>query len=329
MNLRLPSVTAALRSIYLSAIAGFACATVGLLGATAGLPSSVLAEERSGLSGSDLVGQAARRVQQEPALSADLRYKIDAFGHELVGQGTYRQLGRGPEKLLRLELKVQVADQALTRQEICGPQFYWIRRESPFAAATLGRVNLRQVRQAAAQHQPDAPARAQTNPGDVWMLLGGLPKLLEGLHDHFDFDPPTEDELQFTGADGQSIERLPVLVVRGRWKPKVLSKLINGDPQKTKLPEQLPDEVELLLGRPEQVLPLFPYRVTYWKRANSAASGQGRGGELRPLMTMELFNVYRKGDIDPREFDYNPGDQEVADLTPGYLQRLGLAPKTR
>ncbi|MEX2173528.1 MAG: hypothetical protein WD872_04145 [Pirellulaceae bacterium] len=277
--------------------------------------------------GNRIVVQAARRVQDESALSADLRYRIDAFGHELAGQGSYQQLGKGPEKLLRMELKVQVADQAITRQEICGPSYYYIRCESPFAPTSLGRVNLRALRLGIAR----APAHIAGNPAEAWILLGGLPKLLESLFQNFDFSPPREDELQFASADGQGVERLPVIILTGRWKKDSLAALRNtGKGPSKERAEQLPDAVEIVLGRADQVLPLFPYRITYLQTEPGEKSEQGRGGESsRPLLSLELFNVHRKGNLDPRDFDYQPGTQEFADLTQAYLQRLGLAIKQR
>lgn len=275
--------------------------------------------------GNQLVREAAQCVHSERALSAEVRCRIDAFGHELVGEGSYRQLGQGVEKLLRLDLKIQIADQAIARMEVCGPQYYWVRRESPYAAASLGRVNLRQLRQAIARN-PDALAQS---PGDTWILLGGLPKLLESLQENFDFDAPQQDELQFKSAGGDAVERLPVLKIQGRWKPDRLAELMEGSKRKDKEPaEQLPDAVELVLGRPDQILPLFPYRVTYL-RDEKGDAGQGGASMLRPMLTMELFNVHRKEDIDPREFEYNPAGQEVADLTPSYLQRMGVGTKQR
>jgi hypothetical protein len=276
---------------------------------------------QSAASGNGLVHRAAENVQAERAICADLRYKIDAFGHDLVGLGSYRQLGQGSEKQLRLELKIQVADQAVTRQEICGPQYYWVRRESPFAPSTLGRVNLRQVRSSLAR----APEPLASDPLEVWIMLGGLSKLLESLQRNFEFEAPREDELQFTSAEGSGVERLPVLILSGKWKPDRLAALLESQKPPQQLPTQIPDRVEIVLGRPDQVLPLFPYRITYLKD-----DGKGRGeGPSRTMLSIELFNVYRNQQIDPREFDYQPGDQEVADLTGAYLQRLGLGTKTR
>ncbi len=293
-----------------------------LLVAATPAPGNLRAEDSAG---NRTLAAAARSVQAESALSADMRCRIDAFGHELAGQGSYQQLGKGPEKLLKLELKVQVADQAVTRQEICGPTYYYIRRQSPLAPVSLGRVNLRQLRLALAR----APAAIATNPTDVWILLGGLPKLLESLHRDFEFSDPRPDELQFAIADGGQVQRLPVVVLRGHWKTDRLTELRRTEKGTSKdRAEQLPDEVEIVLSREDQTPPLFPYRVTYLTK--SGQPGQGGAGDRegegspKPLLTLELFNVHRKGNLDPRDFDYQPGEQEVADLTQSYLQRLGL-----
>jgi hypothetical protein len=183
---------------------------------------------------------------------------------------------------------------------------------------------LRQLRLALAR----APEPLASNPAEVWILLGGLPKLLESLYRSFQFDEPRSDELHFPAASGQGTERLPVIVVRGRWQEDKLAALRKTDKGTSKdFAEQLPDEVELVLGRADLAeLPLFPYRITYFKLPSDDDQGRGgEGGALRPLLTLELFNVQRNGNLTPGDFDYGPGDQEVADLTQSYLQRLGLA----
>jgi hypothetical protein len=274
--------------------------------------------------GNRLVAAAARRVHDQSSLSADLRYRIDAFGHELAGQGSYHQLGAASEKLLKLELKIQVADQQIIRQEICGPSFYYVRRESPFAPVSLGRVNLRQVRQAIAR--AEGPIAA--NPAEVWILLGGLPKLLESLHRNFEFAPPRDDELHYTVTGGEGVQKLPVIVVRGRWKKDRLATLMTTDKGKSKDDaEQLPDAVELVLGRADDTaLPLFPYRITYLQDVQTEAQDkQGKeANQLRAMLLLELFNVQRSN-LTPEQFDYQPSERDEADLTQAYLVRLGLA----
>ena len=303
-------------------------------------PKSAAAER----GGQELVAEAARRVFDEPAIAAELRYKIDAFGHELVGTGRYLQRGAGAEKLLRLELKMQVADKPATLQEICGKDYYWVRRDVPPAPPTLGRVNLQDVRRMLAATNSDQPR--DILPTDGWIMLGGLPRLLASLEKNFDFGPAVAAELPYTAANG-SIKQLPIWVIEGNWKPERLTAITGLTPDKQQagqLPEQLPDRVQLVLGRTTDVLPLFPYRITYLKlppgkdAAARPSSGAGQGSapaenapDPRELLKLELFNVYPKRDIDPREFDYQPAGQElqVQDLTTAYLQRYGGEPKTR
>jgi hypothetical protein len=233
---------------------------------------------------------------------------------------------------VRLELKMQVGDHPAILQEVRGPDFYWVRREIPPAVPTLGRVNLRQLKQSIDRASDARPG--DVLPTDGWVMLGGLARLMTALEKNFDFGPPQADELKFTSSDGQAIERLPIWKLEGRWKPDRL-KLLGADPAKpvAKLPEQLPDRVELILGRTEQVLPLFPYRITYTRApAEDAVAGQGGAGEPpapRELLTLEFFNVFRKTDIDQSVFDYNPGDQVVQDLTTAYVQRYSSDTKLR
>ena len=74
------------------------------------------------------------------------------------------------------------------------------------------------------------------------------------------------------------------------------------------------------------MLPLFPFRITYW-RTPPADSPQNQP-TARELLTLELFNVSRKP-IEPREFQYQPGDQDVQNLTPFYVQRFSEDTKLR
>jgi hypothetical protein len=298
----------------------------------AAAPAANLPGQGGAGTGQSLVAAAAKNVQNEVAISADMRYRVDAFGHQLLGTGSYLQQGAGTEKLVRLELKMQVGDRPATLQEIRGQEYYYIRREVPPGLTSLGRVNLRQLRQSIARTSDARPD--ETLPTDGWIMLGGLGRLLTALEGNFEFGQPTADELKFTAADGKSIERLPIWRVSGVWKKERLAALTGNDPSKpaAHLPEQMPDRVELILGRTEQVLPLFPYRITYTRAPEMPVKGQGGAGETsgpKELLTLEFFNVFRKVDIDPRLFEYNPGDQVVQDLTTAYVQRYSSETKLR
>lgn len=278
--------------------------------------------------GSTIVGDAAKRVAAEQAISAEMRYRIDAFGHQLVGTGSYLQFGPGAEKLVRLDLKMQVGDKLATVQEIRGTDAYWIRRDVPPAPVSLGWVDLRQLRKSAASL---TAAPEAIMPQDDWIMLGGLARLVATLDQNFAFAEPQADELQFNAGDGKSVVRLPIWRVSGQWKPSRLATLTDRDKKKpAALPEQLPDRVDLVLGRTDDVLPLFPYRISYWRTppADKNAPQDAAPPAPRELLTLELFNVSRKP-IDAREFQYQPGDQDVKNLTPYYVERLSGETKLR
>jgi hypothetical protein len=278
-------------------------------------------------SGQQLIADAAKRVASEPAISAELRYRIDAFGHELVGTGNYLQFGAGTDKLLRLDLRMQVGDKPATVQEIRGEESYWIRRDVPPIPPSLGRVDLRQLRKSLAQSS--GQSASDVLPQGDWIMLGGLSRLLAALDQNFEFAAPRAEELRFNAAEGKTVVRLPIWIVSGQWKPERLASLAEQEPGKRKvLPEQLPDRVEIVLGRTDDILPLFPYRITYWRTPPPAKGNKDEPTEPRELLTLELFNVSRKR-IDLREFQYQPGDQDVQNLTPFYVQRYSGESKLR
>jgi hypothetical protein len=263
----------------------------------------------------NLVAAAADELLRQPNLEAKIRHRVDLFDHELVGLGLYQQLGEGAQQLRRLELKLQAGEQAATVQQVCAGRFLWTRREQQ-GTTTLSRIDLRKVREtlAAANRAPGF------DPAVNWMAIGGLPKLLHSLDENFDFAPPQEGR----------IGEVPVSIVAGRWKPDRLAALLPeqrdailaGQPARLdRLPPHVPDQVQVTLGR-DNLFPLFPYRIEYLR-------GQGRGGKdlaatdsPKAIVTMELFEVRRRDDLDRRQFIYEPGEQEVIDQTETFLKGL-------
>jgi hypothetical protein len=234
---------------------------------------------------------------KEPSLEAKIRHKINVNGHELFGTGIYQQLGVGEEKLLRLEMKTQLDDQTATLQELCSDRFFWIRKDLPQGGKSLSRVSLWQLRDAIRRAEEIKPIAGANR----WMMLGGLSRLMEELNRGYEFRPPQPGKL---GS-------VPVWVIGGEASAEFRTRM-NVEDGKT--PEQFPSHVTVTLGR-DDVLPLFPYRIEYQ---------QGRGEGAKLLMSMELYEVRRRSDLDPRSFEYNPGDQEVEDITRACLTRLGL-----
>ena len=276
--------------------------------------------------GQSLVAEAARQLLQQRALEAKIRQRVNLFGQQLVGAGIYRQLFEGPEKRLRLELKLQTAGQVASVQQVSDGRFLYVRRDWP-EQKSLSRVDLRRIREAARDAQPPPFIDSAT----VWMALGGLPKLLHSLDANFQFGEPSPD----------MIGPQPVWVLGGVWKTEKLVQLLPDQradilagrpPRLERLPAHLPDSVVVVLGR-DDLIPLFPYRISYLRRAGiDGADGDvrdvattGHDDPAGSILTVELFDVGGGVAMDPRQFNYEAGEQEVVDQTDLFLQRLGLS----
>jgi hypothetical protein len=262
--------------------------------------------------GQHLLTQAAHALHRQPALSAKIRQRVRMFGEELVGSGTYLQLGDEPDKMLRLELKLQLAGQVSTLTQVSNGAKLWTQREVG-KTTMLSYVDVQRVRREA------AAARA-TRPADVgadWMILGGLPALLSGLGENF----------QFGAARPAQFSQLGVWVIEGTWRPEALARLLPeqkeailaGEPLKPgSLPQEIPEQVQVVLGRDD----LFPYQIEFRRSGPAPEAGQGR--VWTPMLTLELFEVQFGAQLDPLQFQYTHTGQEVADHTELYLRKFGM-----
>lgn len=296
---------------------------LGLLGGA----GTAAAQDAEVISGQDLVAQAADLIAKQPGLEARLRHRVDLFGQQFVGAGTYLQSRGRPETLIRLELKVQVADQLNSLQHVCDGRFLWIRRDHA-DRPSLARIDLRRVREAMAGVDEGTTPVSITS-----FAASGLPKLLRGLEQNFVFDAPRP----------QTIGKFPVWELRGVWRPVPNgSSSSPANPSASAVPvtpivnlppvaatpnwSHVPDEVILVLGR-DEMIPLFPYRIDFRRRAaeSEPGAGQGRSRTTRSMLVLEFFEVRRRPDLEPRHFSFQVGDQAVEDRTDTYLRSLGLA----
>jgi len=300
--------------------------TLGLaLWALSQLASPHVWGQAAEISGQQLVAEAASRLALQPAVAARIRQRAVLLGQELVGSGAYQQVLVEGRTRIRLELKLQVDERLTTLLQINDGVVLWIRRDDD-AQRTVDYVNLRLVREAARRSSttPLGPVSPES------LAIGGLSQLLQGLDRNFDFGPPVEE----------SLHNVPVWTVRGRWKKERLAALLPDRKEQILagaaippdlLPTHLPEHVTVMLGR-DDFIPLFPYRIEYGRRDSphtSSAAERGRAGEgarsERWMVVMELFNVRRQWEIDPRAFEYHRGSEHVENKTDFYLQRLGLA----
>lgn len=269
-----------------------------------------------------LVDQAAENLAQQPSVEAKLRQRVDLLGNFFVGSGNYRQLTIGNRQMFRLEIKLQVAERLTSLLEVSDGTTLWIRRdlgdEKSLAYVHLGRLRERAGRTANTIGGPPAQHLA----------VGGLHQLLRGLNASFDFGPPLASH----------IGEQPVWQLTGYWKPAQLAQLLPaqqaeilaGEPvDLAQLPLHLPHVVKLALGSDDQ-LPLFPYRIEYGRFSGATVLSLSAAPEAavsyRAVATMELFEVRRYVNMNPRDFTFQPRDEQVEDQTELFLRKLGIEP---
>ena len=259
--------------------------------------------------GKPLVLEAAKQLLQLPSFETRIRQTIDLAGQQLVGTGTYRQSGTPLSPLIRMELRVQMANGVASLQQIRNQRFLWIRRAF-MDRTVLARIDLRRVNEALVQ---DRLMPAGTAALDVelagWMARGGIPSLLVSLEQHF----------RFGVAQTRKIDRIDVWQITGQRKPPVLS-TSNASQQTTSQnrgePDNAiqPDRVRLLLGRSKPV-PLFPYQIVFFREDK---------GTSRSIVSIDFFDLRKMSEVDRAWFDYQPGTQDVEDLTEPFLMRFGI-----
>jgi hypothetical protein len=251
-------------------------------------------------------------AESHHSIKAKMRYLVELFEHRLVGSGAYSQLGRGSQRRLRLELRIQGHDQASSLQQICDNNDLWIHRQF-HEHRSRSRVDLRLVRSAIAQ---DANRNATSDP--IWLSIGGVPKLLEAIAASFCFTTVSEGK----------VDDVAVWTATGEWKPERLAEflpeqkeslLAGGKADFSKAPEQLPDRIVLHVGRDD----LFPYRIEYWRTRPNAKAGQTAAAT--PIMLVEFYEVQFNESLDHRQFVIQPDDlKDAVDETEGFLQHHGL-----
>jgi hypothetical protein len=264
--------------------------------------------------GEVMLSQAIDRIERYPSITAKIRQQAEMFGMRMIGTGIYLQ-GPAASQCMRLEMKLQVEDEVTSLQQICDGTNLWILRRLG-QQASLGRVEVAPVLDNQRRWTAEVgqgTATAATGPAGIG--LGGLPRLLRSLNHSFQFADPVPTQMM----------TMPVFEMHGVWRPEALNRLLpgkaigaNGIADLSKLPESVPDEVIVLLGRED----LFPYRVEY--RRHDPADVDGETASSRVLLIMELFEVRANEAIERRLFEYQPGELPIAELTPQYVEIMRM-----
>jgi hypothetical protein len=267
--------------------------------------------------GQDLLEQAILVLEERRSVSAKIFQSVDLFGHQPVGSGIYREERSEGGLRLRLEVRVRLAGQTGGLLHVCDGQYLW-RYEKFGEHESLTRIDVGRVREAL----ENSGDMGRINKVGWWPGLGGLSRLLRGLHAAFDF--PTVEPTRL-GEPPRPVWRL-----RGRWKPEKLAPLLPGQKSRLQegkpvdlaaLPPHLPDQVVLFLGQNDG----FPYQIEY-RRQQPHPSQAEDDAKDRAIVTVKLRDVALNASIHPTDFLFNPGDLPIADGTGRFLQDLSLAP---
>jgi hypothetical protein len=242
-------------------------------------------------------------LQGRRAVAAKIRQEVTLFGQRLVGSGVYLEQQMGTQRLLKVELRIQVDDRAASFVVVSDGRFLWTYRKLG-DEAKLTRVD---VSEAAAALEKAGKLPLEGEAGILWNL-GGICGLLRQLDASFDFTSVQAGFLESPSG------RVAVWQLGGQWKPDFLARAFpNQQPDPGKLPEQLPNQVFVTVGQAD----FFPYAIEYRRRAS-----KGKTPESRPLVTIQLYDVVFDAPVPQSRFQYQPAGMEYEDRTGAVLQTL-------
>jgi hypothetical protein len=289
----------------------------------------------SGGSGADVLHESIQMIEACRSLHCRIRHRANLYGLHFKGSGDYVQ-GASRRHQFRLELNLRAGEETATLLQVCDGRSMWTYRligDQP----TLSHVDLRRV-----QNQLDeSPDQASWYPWRDLGGIGGLPHLLRGLDETFQFGKATPGTL-----DGS-----PVWILQGAWRPEPLKRLLpdqadvidtgsegngGGEIDWSRLSPHAPDHVAVIIGRDDHL----PYRIEFRR-------GPGDAGTISAplatddestdmLMVMEFFRMRLGEEVDPGLFEYDPRGLNLRDHTEGYIaalresadRRSGVGPAT-
>ncbi len=257
----------------------------------------------------ELLAQAAVTLAREPSFQADFRNRIKLLNREMVGKGTYRQVVDEGRRKYRLDITLRVGDESSSLRQACNARFLWTQRNFP-GQRNFTRLDLLEVRKAGLMERAGGP------PSPL-MALGGMPAMLEGLAQRFQFEAPEETVVSDQKA----------WVLKGSWRVEQLRRLLpevgeSGPIEVKRIPDQMPTNVVVVLSR-SQAWPLFPQLVEY-RRAAESLNDQAEQAE--PMVTMEFVNVVKGVRFQGREFEFPAGDEDEHDITSDFIARYARKP---
>ncbi len=282
-------------------------------------PDAGVAHRPAVEAGQALLRQAIVALEAREALSARIRFHAGPSGRRaLVGSGAFAEQQSDRGQLFRLELKLHVDDRRITLLELFDGETLWTFDD--LDGERLTSVDVAEVARFLAD-QGNLPRIGQIG---TWPGLGGMHRLLRGLHAAFDFE--LVEQKPFYAIDVGADHELPVWRLCGTWKKGVLAEILGEKEEAVDLsrqdvyesvPERLPRCVEVFLGKDD----LFPYRIAYLRTKAAAVQEQGPA-EADSILTIEFPEVDFSPSFPEATFTYVPGDLTARDTTKRFLDRL-------
>lgn len=263
-----------------------------------------------------LFQQATSELLRAPLIAAKLRQRGQLFGQELVGSGTYLQ-GPAHSQWLRLELKLLVGNRVHNLEQVCDGEYLWVHTQIAGEPVELRRIEVR--RGLAALRQAGA---GQVTALSATIGLGGLPRVCQEL----------ERAATFFAVRPVQLAGQPAWRLDGRWTsaqwarllPDQRSALAAGEPPDLKkLPDSVPDRVVVFIDQADRLPRRFDYRrdaPTEFDSGFVEADGE------RVLLSFELLDLRRQGQVQPHTFAYHPGQQPYDDITEDWVEELRISP---
>ena len=78
-----------------------------------------------------LLGSAVTGLESCNSISAKIVHEVYMYDKHLVGSGFYLGQSKGPDYLMRMELRIQLGDQTSSLVQVCDGHFLWTRRKLP------------------------------------------------------------------------------------------------------------------------------------------------------------------------------------------------------
>lgn len=300
--------------------ASTAASTSQLSGSSGSSSLQVPARLAGAAGASDLPGTAVevleaaiRELRTIDEFSAAAELSLHLLDQQCEATGRYLQKGQGTP-WARWDFEFQIPGVPMRLTQVFDGRFFY-RLSDLDGELSLTYVDLLEV---PALEHPETEFLA--GPGG-WFGVGGLPTILEQTAKSFEWEPLAP------GTAPTSRGAIQLTVLRGKWKAESLRQLLRDEVAPDalhpeirwdRLPQQLPHEVEIVLGT-DAYLRLFPYQITF--------RGYGKAGPQGPrtdLITLKLRKVTRHQQLDENDFKVSSDNVQPIDQTADWMARLDM-----